>query len=289
MSNTWVCTTYQVYAEIKTGTATPGTADFQFIYDAIGFVSDRIETIQDYPVEPYDEPHYYDALGQHINTARRSMQLERPLLEVGTITLASGSVLGTAEYFLSPRGQAPYTEIVLTNASLPYSGWYPYNYPAENYVDAILVNGKWGYRTRYEREAWGSASVTGGTVTSSATTVTVASLANFAPGNLARIDDEYMRVTAVDSAGTALTVQRGIRGTVASAHGSAALIDVFSPDPTVQRAAIKWAALLYKRRGDFVQTQFDEAGAILQWPKDAPNEVMNILSELPDYTLWTAV
>lgn len=288
MSNTYATTLEQVYMELKSGTVVPGTANDAVIYDAIGFVSDRIETIKGYPVEPYDEPHYYDALGQHINTARRSMQLERPLLEVGTITLASGSVLGTAEYFLSPRGQTPYVEIVLTNASLPYSGWYPYNYPTANYVDAILVNGKWGYRTRYEREAWGSASVTGGTVTSGTIAIAVSNAAAFSPGNLARIENEYMRVTAVNTAGT-ITVQRGIRGTVASAHGSAALIDVFEPDPTVQRAAIRWAALLYKRRGDFVQTQFDEQGAILQWPKDAPAEVMNILSELPDYTLWMAV
>lgn len=289
MSNTYVATVLQVSDELKTdlGTVTLGTFDRRVIYDAIGFVSDRIEQIKNYPVEPYDETYYYDALGQHINTARRSMQLERPLLELGTVVNASGSVLGTAEYLLVPRGQTPYIEIALSSASVD-NGWYPYNYPTVNYVDAIQVSGKWGYRTRYEREAWGSAAVTGGTVTSGTTAITVSGVSNFSPGNLARIENEYLRVTAVATGGT-ITVQRGIRGTVANAHGSAALIEIFDPDPTVQRAAIRWAALLYKRRGDFVQTQFDEAGAILQWPKDAPNEVMNILSELPDYTLWMAV
>lgn len=288
MSNTWVCTTEQVYSELKSGTVDPGTANDQVVYDLIGFVSDRIESITGYPVEPYDEAHYYDALGQHINTFRQSLQLERPLLEVGTVTL-SGSALGTASYFLSPRGQTPYIEIVMSTASAYPAGWYPANYPAVNYVDAIMVSGKWGYRTRYEREAWGSAAVTGGTITDSATSIPVNSLTAFAPGNLARIDDEYMRVTALDTAGTALTVQRGIRGTVANAHGSAALIDIYDADPVIQRAAIKWSALLYKRRGDYVQAQFDTDGAIITWPKDAPQEVQNILDELPDYTLWMAV
>ena len=61
-----------------------------------------------------------------------------------------------------------------------------------------------------------------------------------------RVNDEYLRVIAVDSADNRMTVMRGVQGTVAGAHASGANIDIYLPPPTIIDMALRYAELLLR-------------------------------------------
>ncbi|HLV33702.1 MAG TPA: hypothetical protein VKY59_01255 [Spirillospora sp.] len=121
---------------------------------------------------------------------------------------------------------------------------------------AVLVSGIWGWHDRWSR-AWRDSAdtVQDNPLTSSASTLTVndadgadgyAVSPRFQVGHLLRIEEEYLRVLAVQADTNTLTVLRGVNGTTAAAHDPGTAIEVFQPALDVEMLCLRWALWLYK-------------------------------------------
>lgn len=271
-----------------------------YLLAAMRHIDARIQEIQEQDYEPRRKTKRFDALGFHITDDNRSLNLgNNPLLEVVSIVNGLNQTLtaydrptNIGDYFL-PGNNSPYLDIQLSRSS--NKSWSSFN---NEWVEAIGITGIWGYRSRYE-EAWVSANdvVQDNPLTSGATSLTVADAdgadvfgvtPRFSIGQLLRIESEYLEVTGVNTTTNVLTVRRGVRGTTAVAHVQSTPISLWTPEPAINRAALKWAGYLYFRRGAYEQVKV-EGDTRTEFPPDAPEEVQNILDELPHYELWKPV
>lgn len=123
---------------------------------------------------------------------------------------------------------------------------------------AVSVTGLWGWHDDWAN-AWresGDAvqdaaldeSDTAITVTDAAGTDAVGDSPRFQVGHLLRIEDEYLRVTAItlDDESDTLTVLRGVNGTTAAPHAEDTPIDTYCLPADIDRLCLRWAAALYK-------------------------------------------
>ena len=83
----------------------------------------------------------------------------------------------------------------------------------------------------------------------------------FQVGHLLRIESEYLRVLALDTATNQLTVQRGVNGTTAASHAQSTQIDTFQPAQVATMLNLRWAAWLYREPDS---AKFSAAPADLQ-------------------------
>lgn len=248
----------------------------------VGFASDRIDEIFGFGFWPLNTTFRYPYNSRALADINL-LSLHYPLLEATTLTNASGGT-PIASYTLYPRNRTPYGSILSPTA---------FAYTTLD-TEEITLLGTWGYRKlRPNESAW---TVSGDTVTdaplsASATTLNVASAAGsdallrsprFSAGQLIRVESEYMIVLAVTT--NALTVLRGAQGSTAATHVATTPIFIFEVEELIQRAAMVWAGLLYKRLGEYQQVALDLENKILVFPKDAPEEVNNILCDLDNET-----
>lgn len=272
------------------------TDDDSFVLQALRFVSERIQTIKAQEYVPRLKAKAFDALGLDVTPDVLYLPGD-PLLQVVSIVDGEGTTLTpyvratqTGEYLLS--GSTPYMQIALALDS--GKRWDAY---VGDPRDAIVITGFWGYHSRWS-EAWVSAmdTVQNNPLSASDTSLSVTDAdgvdvfgmtPRFSPGQLLRIESEYVEVTAVNTNTNVVTIRRGMQGTTAAAHVQATPINWFQPEPVVQRAALRWAGYLYARRGGYEQVVYDGMKTV-SFPKDAPGEVENILAELPE-DLWRAV
>mgnify|MGYP006921593740 CR=1 FL=1 len=68
----------------------------------------------------------------------------------------------------------------------------------------------------------------------------------FMVGHLIRVDDEFMRVLAVDTANAILRVQRGVNGSTAVSHDEDTPIYTYQPPADIAALVVRWAAWLYR-------------------------------------------
>lgn len=291
---------YATLAQAKRELKTTATNDDAVIKQALRHVTARINQIKA-PIEymPRREIRRFDAAGNHIVDAGYTLLLfDDPFLELVEIEDGEGTTLtayvrstDTGDYILSGR-TTPYYQIGLAeNGS---KNWYAYNGSVQ---DAIAIDAYWGFRRRYS-EAWltSNDTVQNNPLSSNATSLTVTDAdgldsegltPRFSYGQLLKIESEFLEVVDVNTTTNALTVNRGVRGTTAAAHAQGTPISIFAPEPTVTRAALRWADYLYARRGSFEQTKYDGI-AVVTFPPDMPGEVKAILDELPESD-WAAV
>ena len=256
-----------------------------YLLECLRWITSRIDKIKGFEFAPRIALRYFDALGQHIHPLRRLMNLDIPLLEPTTVQNAQGTtlVLGT-DYYSEPRNRTPIYGLRLAAGSSNL--WSDYNV---EWQDIIEVTGIWGYRSAYD-EAWLSSldTVQDNPLSDTATTITVdnadgadslSRIPRFSPGQLLRIGSEFIDVTAVDKTTEKLTVVRGVRGSTKAEHVQSTAIEIWEPEPTVMRACLFWAVKLHAMRGKYEITRFTGT-ATIQFPPDAPKEVMNALAVL---------
>jgi hypothetical protein len=153
------------------------------------------------------------------------------------IDTAAATLIGSPAYAL---------ELDPARAAFTYSGLR---------FNAIAVTGLWGYHPDYAA-AWRAANdAPGGALNASAGSFAVSAVngldawnltPRFQPGQLLRIDDEFMLLTATATAPDTLTVIRGALGTTAATHSAGAPISVYTPPADLSEAALRWAAWLLK-------------------------------------------
>ena len=274
---------YATLAQLRTELVASGTGDDTVILDYGRRMSDAIDTYvtrrwQRATFAPRRVTRYYDcAYGGHILLGGRRLELDAPFVAFVTVVDGEGTTLvANTDYYALPRGETPYT------ALWRYDGTSWTAYSGDTYVEQIAITGDLCYRQNYT-EAWVSATtITEPMSDTTGTTITTASNTILSPGMLIRIDSEWMTIES--GSGTSWVVNRGERGSTAATHVDNSVIYRFIPEPTITRALLRWASLVFKRRGQFEQTTFDGTASV-QYPEGMPQEVTQLLQ----YGGWATV
>jgi len=173
--------------------------------------------------------------------------LDDDLLELTSLTNGDGSAISLSDVLTLPA-EGPIAALRLKNARA-----FVWN---DTPIKAISVAGKWGWHSDWA-QAWRNTAdtVQNNPLSGSATTITVADAdgtdaenetPRFQVGHLLRIENEYLRVLAVNTSTNVLTVARGVGGTAAASHAQSTPIYTYQPDYDAQMLHLRWAMWLYK-------------------------------------------
>lgn len=189
---------------------------------------------------PYRGTRYYDRYSSRLHGHK--LDLDEDLLEVLTLT-TSGTTLDGDDYALQDINFNPYWQIQLLSSTGATWGT-----PSEP-VNAIVVDGIWGYHTNYAA-AWKQKTTLGAAVSDTTTTsVTVGSAAALEVLQYIQIDTEQMLVTAIT--GNVCTVERGVNGTTAATHLNGAGVKAYQQTPDVRKAVNRIVDFFYDHRDTF--------------------------------------
>ena len=200
--------------------------------------------------------------------------LDRWLVSATTVTAyadtarTTNSVLveGIADdYLLEPYNTSPKWRLKLNEDSTLAFG-------AGQQVLSIL--GTWGWQNVTTPASTLSAAIT----TTTATTLTVAAAGNHGAGTTIVVESEQMYCTS--RSGTTLTVRRGVNGTTAATHLSAAAVSIVEYPSDVKMATADLARMQYRDRDmGVVDTIGGGQGAITR----SSSEMSSTLSTLDHY------
>jgi len=229
-------------------------------------VTSRIDEMTHDLFAPLRQTRYFDCIGEHIDRWTRAISLNASIADVVTLTDGAGKVLVLdTDWRYHPRGKRS----TMLLEGLTDSTWTNY---ADNWRQAVRIDGMWCYRERYDVVGWiGSADTVQTTpLTTTATSVTVTDVdgANawglsprFDVGQMIRIGAEYMAVMGVNTITNVLTVVRAYNGTTATEHVTGASISTFDVQPEIVRACALITAFNYQTRGKFERVRFDGINA----------------------------
>ena len=112
---------------------------------------------------------------------------------------------------------------------------------------AIQVTGIWGWHERWSL-AWQSGvdSLQDDPLAASATMLHAADSSRFEAGQLLRLEDEYLRLLAIDEASHSLRVLRAAQGTAAVAHSRGTPVDIYQPPRALTLLCLRLALWLYR-------------------------------------------
>lgn len=170
--------------------------------------------------------------------------LKDDFLEIQSITNGDGTSIALSDVI-----QVADAVIKLTNGAV-------FSYD-ETPVSAITVTGIRGYHGNWSN-AWKNSgdSVQDASLSASVTTITVTdadagSSPRFQVGQLIRLEEEYLHITAIDTATNVLTVERGVNGSTATTHANGTTIDIYQIPADVTQLALRWALWLYREPDSF--------------------------------------
>lgn len=180
-----------------------------------------------------------------------ALTFDDDLLEVTTLAV-EGTTITASEYLLYPLNKTPKGWLEMKDDStedLSYS---------DRAQGAITVLGMWGYHDDWA-SAWADSQdeVKDNPLTAAATSLTVNDAdggdengltPRFAVGDLLKIEDEYLAVTAVNTTTQVLTVKRGVNGTTAAAHIQNTTIYTFTPFSPATSGLLDLAKWFYEHR-----------------------------------------
>ena len=211
---------------------------------------------------------------QTYNYRASVVPLDRWLVSATTVTAyadtarTTNSVLveGIADdYLLEPYNTSPKWRLKLNEDTTLALG-------AGQQVLSIL--GTWGWQNVTTPASTLSAAIT----TTTATTLTVAAVGNHGAGTTIVVDSEQMYCTSHN--GTTLTVRRGVNGTTAATHLSAAAVSMVEYPSDVKMATADLARMQYRDRDmGVVDTIGGGQGAITR----SSSEMSSTLSTLDHY------
>ena len=180
--------------------------------------------------------------------APRTLILPADLLELRAISDAGGA-LGLEDVQLLPADVDASASILQLTGGLTFRS----DASADR---AIAIDGVWGWHDRWTR-AWTDSgeTINGSALSAKAATISVSDAAGsdtagFSPrfqvGHLLRIEDEYLRITAIDRQNHQLTVQRGAQGTISVMHPQGALIETYTAALPIRDLTVRYAELMLK-------------------------------------------
>jgi hypothetical protein len=281
------CTLDDVKTYLKGDAAKLTAAQSAFLQATLRVVDDSIGKVagdMQADLEPRYKAEKFTATSTNVNTAQKLLTLGKPLLEIVTLTSDGSSLTFDTDVYAEPYGLYPIRTLridPMTNVHWwPCSGCNPYN--------TILLTAFWGIRRYYDTEGFLAIDALALALDNSTSAVKVADIdgvdyygltPRISVGNLLRIDNELMLVTAVDTATNTATVIRGYHNSPKVAHLIGATVKVWNIEPEIRQVAARQVGLIYNRRGMYettVQTEF----ATVTYPADFVTEVRAALQRL---------
>lgn len=218
-----------------------GTADDALLTEMIEEAGSWFSSRCQRAFVPYRGARYYDRYSSRVHGYK--LDLDEDLLEVLTLT-ASGTVLDSDGYVLQDANFNPYWQIQLLSST--GAAW---GTPSEP-VNAIAVDGIWGYHTNYAA-AWKPLSALAENVNTSVTDfdVTAGQGSRFDVLQYLQIGSEQMLITGI--ATDTLAVERGVNGTTAAAHATSDAVSAYQQTPDVRKAVNRIVDFFYDHRDTF--------------------------------------
>ena len=204
------------------------------------------------------------------------LRLDEDLLEI--VSLENGDGFVITDYVLEPANISPKTRIKLINGET----WATADSGRTEQV--ISVTGIWGSHDRYS-SAWLTSGYTvqNNPLASDGTSITVTGISGFEAGQLIRLEDEFMLVTAVNTqagppATYSLTVQRAYNGTAAVAHAKETAISIWQVQGNISQACARLVKWRYTQKDvdTFDKTYSGETGMV-SVPTAIPTDVLALL------------
>ncbi len=250
-------------------------ADDSLVESHIATATDLITGFCNRSFVPYRETKTFDARGDGIADHSRTLLLRDDLLAVHSLTNGDGTAIASNQYALLGSGYPKWAVELLPSTGLAWTY-------TTDWQNAISLVGTWGFHADYAR-AWVSTLDTvknAGGINATTQSITVTDAdgkdaryhTRFAVGQLLRIEDEYLKVIAINTSTNALTVLRGVNGTTAATHAVDKAIDSYAPMRNIEQACISLATWLYR----YAPT----AGAPIQILYDGTKQIQ---SDLPKF------
>jgi len=152
-------------------------------------------------------------------------------------------------------------------------------YSWNGYARYVKLTGTWGYGDGLSADPWEATTVTGTVATTTGTTLTLSADDIIAPGHTLKIGTEQLYVSAV-STGVA-TVKRGVNGTTAAAHSTAAISTAQYPvDVTRAVAHVAMGLLSRAQHGPYKSERIGDYQYTLMSEQEENNFLVRALSGL---------
>ncbi|MGB1285114.1 MAG: hypothetical protein ACPG7F_01160 [Aggregatilineales bacterium] len=189
--------------------------------------------------------------------------LKDSLFTLESVVLNGTTVSGATLYQVTPN--RPATALQLPSGTT----WHRYC-NASSTPPTIRITGVWGYHEDYAN-AWENEDTLQADITASATSLAVADVdgsdtwgetPRLSAGNLLKVNDEIMLVTATDTAADTAAVRRGMQGTTAAAHTSGDTVSVWQLDTALRLMVARQVAAQYAKQGGY--TDMDISGGATQ-------------------------
>ena len=182
---------------------------------------------------------------------------------------------------LLPRGNENKTQIkLLNNEQWPFT--------ATVREGAIRITGEWGWHDDPDNRWLDSNDELQASINATTNSLFVEDAAGtdfwldnprFSPGQLLKVDSEYMSVRSISANNGTLSVMRGQRGSTKATHEAAATIYNWNGAQAAQDWVTRAAAMQYKRRGEFLDTKVEGVTEI-HWPTAQTMPEYKILLQL---------
>lgn len=263
---------YKNYVTARGQTSTTDATDDAVIELLLKMASRYIDEQTGRRFYPFVQTRYYDV------PKGRVLALDSDLLQVISLVNGDGTTLASTEYTLKPRNETPYQFIRLQDDSTYY--WASNS--AGDTHDVIAVTGIWGYHNKYDL-AWLLGSTLAEALDASETGMDVTSGTLFAEGDIIKIDNELMYISA--KATNTLTTTRGENGSTAATHDNGANVYVWQTMLELKSAVLETAMQAYKRRyGTSTNSTATITGAgVVLAPKDIPTMATHFIGSYRRY------
>lgn len=276
----------QTKASLKAELTVGVVAEENRLLDYIRIVSRRVDALMD-PLRkrevfaPWLATRKVRVTSDLVNTWDNTLRLIDPLLSITSTTL--GDTVLTDVVGFPDATVTPFEALRRTTDCCV--SWYGAETCLTGPLFATIV-GIWGLHRDYTN-AWQAVDTLAAAITTtSATTFTVADAdgadsygmtPRFSPGNLIKIDSEFMEVTAVNTSTNVITVRRGVNGTTAATHLIATPVSTFQVEEPIRHAVARQAGLLYARRGAYSSVEITGMTEI-RYPVDLLAELRGALA-----------
>lgn len=193
-----------------------------------------------------------------------SLYLDEPLLEATSFLNGDGSTIDPTDYVLYPLNKTPKNEARLIPAYVQFQ------IPSSGYgYGAMTVSGVWGYHPDYSN-AWQEVTTLSAAITSTSSGSASVPTGIIYAGELLKIDSEYLYVSAVTSGSVAdtLSILRGVNGSTAATHLTAATVSRWTLPYEVEMIARFCTAGYYRLRSNPMMDTVSLDGVVFTTPKD---------------------
>jgi len=241
----------------------------------------RYETrYYDYPIQAASVFGVYDAetWAQQMNAAgllaQGKLLLDDDLLALDYVLNGNAEVIPLTELATEPANLYPKHLLRLKRGS--NYRWQPGTNGEREQV--IAVAGWWGYHPDYGSAWVATDTVQNNPLSAVATSLTVVSAVRFQAGQLLKIENELLAVTAITTATNTLTVTRGVNGTTAAAHVQTTPIYLYAAYGNYALAATRLVAWRYRQKDAnvFEKTTSFETGVTII-PAAMPADIQALL------------